>query len=86
MLNRFCQVSPDNQALLFLAKRIQSKDYRGSRSSQHNRYTLDEVHAILSMLNDFAPNKTKLTIRTTDLSKRARIKPEEQKYMTFCEV
>ena len=46
---------------------------------------MDDVHAILSLLNDYAPKQTKLSIRTTDLSKRARIMPDEQKYTMFCE-
>ena len=81
----FVAVSPDNKALQFLSKRIMSENYRGSRSSQHNRYTMDEVHAILKLLDEFVPDGGLMQMRTTDLSKRPQPLPGEYKYTQFCE-
>lgn len=83
--NNFLKLSPDNKALQFLAKRINSENYRGSVSSQHNRYTWEDAHAILSILNECAPNKSLLSMRTTDTSKRMEVNSDERKYTEFCE-
>lgn len=81
----FLRVSPSNAALNYLADRIRHVDYRGAESSQHNRYEVNDVHAILSLLDECAPNQTLMSIRTTDLSKRGTILPDEEKYTEFCE-
>lgn len=78
-------VAPGNIAVSFIAKRVQDDGYRGVISSQHNRYTLDQVINILSKLSKFAPNMSLLRIRTTDLSKRPMNLPEEVTYALMCD-
>lgn len=81
----FTEISPDNRALRFLSGRIESPNYRGARSSQHNRYTMEEAHTILQLLDEYAPDGSLMQIRTTDLSKRPQVKPGERQYTKFCE-
>lgn len=81
----FLRVSPTNDALNYLAGRIRCADYRGPKSSQHNRYEVDDVHTILSLLHEYAPNRALMPIRTTDLSKRSKIRTDEARYTEFCE-
>ena len=81
----FVAVSPNNRALQFLSKRIRSENYRGSRSSQHNRYTMDDAHVILKLLDKFAPDEELMQIRTKDISQRPHPTPGEYKYTQFCE-
>jgi len=78
-------VAPGNIAVSFIAKRVQDDGYRGVISSQHNRYTLDQVINILSKLSKYAPNMSLLRIRTTDLSKRPMNLPEETTYALMCD-
>lgn len=63
-------ISPGNEALAFIDKRISDDNYRGSWSSQHNRYTMDDVIKILKLLDKYAPDRNLMTIRNTDISKR----------------
>ena len=81
----FLNISPDNEALKFLSKRLNGDDYRGRHLSQHNRFDMDKVHKILKLLNEFAPNKTFMQIRTTDISKRPEPEESERKYVNFCQ-
>lgn len=78
-------ISHGNPALQFIEKRLQDENYRGSRSSQHNRYTMDQIVKILTLLNEHAPNRSLMAIRTTDTSKRHNNTPEEYDYAKFCE-
>lgn len=78
-------VAPGNIAVSFIAKRVQDDGYRGVISSQHNRYTLDQVINILAKLSKYAPNMSLLRIRTTDLSKRPMNLPEETTYALMCD-
>lgn len=73
-----------NKALQFIDKRLQDNNYRGSESSEHNRYDMEEIFNTLTILNKFVPNKQLLRIRDTDLKKRPRNKPEEELYADFC--
>ena len=73
-----------NSALKFIDKRLQSENYRGIHLSQHNRYDLQKLIEILKLLNKYAPNKSLMQIRTTDISKRPYNIPEEQSYAEFC--
>lgn len=79
------QISYGNKALQFIDKRIADDHYRGSKSSQHNRYTMEKIHTILTLLNDYAPAKSLMRIRDTDISKRPENTPEEYRYAEFCE-
>lgn len=77
-------IIPGNAALEFIDLRLRDDNYRGSWSSQHNRYTMDKVHVILSLLDKYAPNRSLMAIRTTDLSKRPRNNQAEENYARFC--
>lgn len=77
-------IVPGNGALEFIDRRLRDNDYRGSWSSQHNRFTMEKVHIILSMLDKYAPNRSLMTIRDTDLSKRPYNHPAEEEYARFC--
>lgn len=79
------QISYGNKALQFIDKRIADDRYRGNKSSQHNRYTMEKIHTILRLLNDYAPTKSLMRIRDTDISKRPENTPEEYTYAEFCE-
>lgn len=74
----------NNDALNFIEKRLDDDCYRGGESSQHNRYEKEEIFKTLTILNKFAPNKTLLQIRDTDLSKRPTNEVGEQNYADFC--
>jgi len=78
-------ISPGNKALEFIASRLNDPHYRGAHSSQHNRYTMDQVVCILELLNKYAPGKSLMPIRTTDLSKRPHNTSEEATYAKFCD-
>ena len=69
----------------YLAKRIGNNNYRGSKSSQHNRYTMDQIYMILKNLDKYAPNRSLFSMRTTDISKRPKPNPDEVSYTDFCE-
>jgi hypothetical protein len=62
-------ISPGNKALEFIDTRIKNEKYRGYHSSQHNRYTMEQIIDIITLLNRYAPYKKLMTIRTTDISK-----------------
>lgn len=79
------EIQPGNKALSFIDKRIDDDKYRGTKSSEHNRYNMKEVYNTLSLLNKYAPSKTLLQIRDTDLSRRPKNTPDEAKYACFCE-
>ena len=79
------RVSYGNKALQFIDKRIADNNYRGDKSSQHNRYTMDKIHTILTLLDSYAPAKSLMRIRDTDISKRPENTPEEYQYAEFCE-
>lgn len=77
-------INPGNKALEFIDRRIKDIKYRGSPSSEHNRYTMKQIIDILSLLNKYAPNKSLMAIRTTDISKRPINTPDEFIYANFC--
>lgn len=78
-------ISHGNKALEFIDARIKDEKYRGSRSSQHNRYVMDQIIEILTLLDKHSPNQSLMTIRTTDISKRPQNTPDEFVYAKFCE-
>lgn len=81
----FVGVSPDNRALRFLSRRIVNPSYRGSISSQHNRFTMEDVYEILKLLYVFVHDGGLMQTRTTDLIKRPQTMPAERPYARFCE-
>ncbi len=78
-------ISPGNEALEFIDKRLADDHYRGNWSSQHNRFTLDEVLKILTLLHEYAPAQSLMRIRTTDIAKRPKNLPDEKTYARFCD-
>ena len=78
-------IQPSNIALSFIDRRINDVNYRGDKSSEHNRYDMEEIYNTLCLLNKYAPNKSLLQIRDTDLSKRPQNTSEEYDYAKFCE-
>ena len=78
-------INPGNEALKFIDARLSDDNYRGTWSSQHNRFTMDEVRKILTLLHKFAPAKSLMPIRTTDISKRPENLPDEVTYAHFCD-
>jgi len=77
-------ISPGNKALEFIDARIQDDEYRGSVSSQHNRYTMGQFVDILTIFEKHSPNGQAMAIRTTDIAKRPENLPEEKTYSIFC--
>ena len=77
-------ISSGNNSLEFIDSRILDDKYRGSWSSQHNRYTMEKIVTILTLFNKYAPSKDLMVIRTADISKRPNNTPEEQTYAQFC--
>ncbi len=78
-------ISYGNKALKFIDSRIKDEKYRGSRSSQHNRYVMNQIVDILTLLDKYSPNQAMMIIRTTDVSKRPQNTPEEFIYAQFCD-
>lgn len=75
------KIDPSNDFLTFLTRRILDNKYRGVVSSQHNRYTIDNIEDILSELYEYKTKyKKPLKIRTVDISKRPMNTEEEADY------
>lgn len=72
-------------ALDFIDERLSYDNYRGVKSSQHNRYDLTELIETLKLLDEYTPQKSLMYIRHTDLSKRPHNSPEEKVYALFCD-
>jgi len=83
-MNLVTNIDQSNEALKFIDSRISDDKYRGSVSSQHNRYTMDQIIKILSLLEKYAPNNSLMIIRTADISKRPHNTEEEATYALFC--
>jgi len=79
------QIQIGNEALQFIDKRIADDKYRGSESSEHNRYDREEIYNTLKLLNEYTPDQSLMKIRTADLSKRPENTPDEYQYARFCE-
>lgn len=77
-------INPGNKALEFIDLRVKDEKYRGHHSSQHNRYTMNQIIDILLLFKKYAPNQELMVIRTTDISKRPENTPEEYAYAKFC--
>lgn len=79
------QIQPSNRALEFIDRRLLDNSYRGTKSSQQNRYDMSEIYEMLTIMDKYSPNKTLMRIRDTDLSKRPQNTPDEEIYARFCE-
>src|SRR3989338_9756248 len=77
-------INSGNKALEFIDSRIRNEKYRGSPSSEHNRYVMTQIIDILILLDKYAPDQNLMTIRTTDISKRPENYSEEFLYAQFC--
>jgi len=84
-MNSILKISPNNESLKFLEYRISFNSYRGIHKTQHQRYNLNDINTILKLLDKYAPNQSKLKIRTTDLKIRPHVLPDEVNYATFCD-
>ena len=82
-LTNFQSIDPTRLSLKYIDLRVNSPHYRGEISSQHNRYTIDEVVEICKILNKYAPPGTLMKIRNVDLSKRPTTPPDEEVYAHF---
>lgn len=78
------KINPGNKALEFIDHRVKNEKYRGSPSSEHNRYVMTQVISILMLLDKHATKQSLMSIRTTDISKRPRNNPDEVLYAKFC--
>lgn len=81
---KISEINKGNRALEFIEKRIANDKYRGVHSSQHQRYTMDDIFHILTTLNKYASDKSLMSIRTTDISKRPENNSDEFIYVEFC--
>lgn len=78
------KINQGNKALEFIDFRIRNEKYRGSPSSEHNRYVMAQVIDILTLIDKYAPHQGLMAIRTTDISKRPENNPDEFIYAKFC--
>lgn len=78
-------INPGNKSLQFIDHRLLDNNYRGDKSSEHNRYDMDEIYETLVLLNKYAPRQSLMRIRDTDTSKRPINTPDEIQYANFCE-
>ena len=77
--------SPGNESLEYLETRILDVNYRGEISSQHNRWTFDDLVYVLEALSKHTGTDGLLKIRTTDKSKRPENRVEEFDFAAFCD-
>ena len=76
------QIDPGRKCLIFLEERIDDDGYRGMQISQHNRYNCKFIVTMLQEMYNLVGNN-KMSIRTTDLSKRPSNTPEERIYAEY---
>ncbi len=77
-------INPANDALRFIDLRLSYSNYRGSHSSQQNRYDVNGTVTILRLMVKYLDANGFLAIRTTDCSKRPENTPDEYNYAMFC--
>lgn len=78
------KINASNESVAYLAKRLESDDYRGMHLSQHNRYDFDRFETMFDLLQKHSRGKI-MRIRTQDTSKRPANLPEELKYAAYCD-
>jgi len=83
--DNFLRISPGNEALQYIDRRLKSDGYRGAHRSQHNRYVMSDVVDVMRLLSRHMPKSGMLPIRTTDISKRPLLRAEEEGYARFCD-
>lgn len=77
--------SSSNESLQYLENRIFDDNYRGDVSSQHNRWTFDDLVFVLGALHKHKGDHDLLKIRTTDKSKRPTNSSDEFDFASFCD-
>jgi predicted NAD-dependent protein-ADP-ribosyltransferase YbiA (DUF1768 family) len=83
-LDALVNVDPSKECLKFLKERVLSDNYRGKHTSQHQRYTFDDVLFIFQTAYDLV-GTNKMVISTTDVSKKDGARPDEIIYYEFCD-
>lgn len=79
--NKIEMIDPSNDSLKYIIKRIKDENYRGTISSQHNRYDLKFISTMINIMLKYAPpGKAPIEIRTTDISRRPYNFHSEKKY------
>lgn len=81
-LNRF---GKSNESLKYISERIKDNNYRGDVSSQHNRWTFDDLVFVLGALQKHMRGNALIQIRTTDKSKRPANVNAEFDFASFCD-
>lgn len=84
MHNNLLSIVPGNESLEYLERRIKDSRYRGPISSQHNRYTMNQVYIILSLFYQHV-GEDLMHLRTQDIKKRPHNTPQEVIYASFCD-
>lgn len=79
------QFSPGNASLEYIEKRVLDDNYRGDVSSQHNRWTFDELLFVLNLLHTRSDPEGFLAIRTADKSRRPQNIASEVDFAIFCD-
>lgn len=54
--DEFDKINANNDFLSFLYQRIKSDNYRGIKSAQHNRYTIEELKFLLELILEYKNN------------------------------
>ena len=85
MRTNLSQFGNSNESLKYLENRIMDDNYRGDVSSQHNRWTFDDLIFVLEALQKHKGDDDLLKIRTTDKSKRHANFSEEFNFASFCD-
>ena len=62
IINYVSNIRNGNKALQFIDRRLHDDKYRGSESSQQNRYTITQAVTILTLLNKYASNRNFMSI------------------------
>ncbi|MCG2700887.1 hypothetical protein L6267_01850 [Candidatus Parcubacteria bacterium] len=57
ILKQIQNLNPDNKFIRYIVKRVQKNDYRGLHISQHNRYDLEYIEAVILSINKVAGDK-----------------------------
>ena len=78
------QFGPGNASLEYLENRIQDDNYRGDVSSQHNRWTFEDLLFVLDLLKKRSDASGFLAIRTADKSRRPQNEAHEIDFAIFC--
>ena len=85
ILKDILDVKKGNNFLSYIVKRVTDSNYRGIHKSQHNRYGIDELKAMLSALHEVVGDKS-LTVPPADLTKDNVKDSVKKEYPQYTEV